>query len=135
MWQRSRPQISQDTSKILVNGGPAQHPASRNRVASSPQSTSHPLDATTSLLSFKSTRKSLDSSPVPRTQPYLHPYCAAPPTRQSQDEAKSSIEDDPLHDRSTTVLQLPSRKANADAQASLGYGRRLQGRRIVSALP
>ncbi|KAF8921906.1 hypothetical protein CPB85DRAFT_7443 [Mucidula mucida] len=141
MWQRSRPQTAPEASKLLPSGSRPQ-PCRRSSGSQASPGPSSPSSPGFSYFPFKPSRRVSNPTPVPRTQPYLYPYFAAPPVGTPQDYVKFSlqVEGTIRSSGSTTVTENSSRtvekkEANAQAQASLGYGRRPSGRRVVSALP
>ncbi|KAK0465452.1 uncharacterized protein EV420DRAFT_1514427 [Desarmillaria tabescens] len=124
-WQRCRQQTASD----ILDTPPPPESAGRPpfRRFSGSQSTSY--------FSFKTTRKPSNPTPAPRTQPYQYPYFATPPTgakiyiralpqSEGGSTSSSSSVDSTAVAMPESTRSIERTEANAQAQASLGYGRR-----------
>ncbi|KAK0208635.1 hypothetical protein DFS33DRAFT_1271823 [Desarmillaria ectypa] len=138
-WQRCR----QQTTSNIINSPPPSESAARppfrrfsgSRVVSSPTSSASSSPTATSYFSFKTTRKPSNPTPAPRTQPYQYPYFATPPTgakiyiralpqSEGGSTSSSSSVDSTAIAMPESTRSIERTEANAQAQASLGYGRR-----------
>ncbi|PBL00717.1 hypothetical protein ARMGADRAFT_391772 [Armillaria gallica] len=138
-WQRCRQQTASDTINTPSPPESAARPPFRrlsgSRVVSSPTSSADLSPTANSYFSFKTSRKSSNPTPAPRTQPYQYPYFATPPTGakiilkalpQSEGGSTSSSSSVDFAAVATpeSTRSIERTEANAQAQASLGYGRR-----------